>query len=219
MAINIGPKIGIDGEKAFRDEIQKIGQQLKVLDSEMKIVTNSFKNNGDEQAGLIDKSDVLTKQIEVQKKGIEELKKGLDASTEAYGENDINTLKWQKTLNDAVADLKRMDNELTDTAFELKAMEWEAAAAADATGDMEKATEKAGDAAEETGSRFGGPRYGAENRCRSGRRHGCKCGRRHRETGQRRRILLFRVRAKHGRRGSRVRRIRIGNSEDRRRSL
>ena len=174
----------------------------------MKIVTNSFKNNGDEQAGLIDKSDVLTKQIEVQKKGIEELKKGLDASTEAYGENDINTLKWQKTLNDAVADLKRMDNELTDTAFELKAMEWEAAAAADATGDMEKATEKAGDAAEETGSR-----------CRSGRRHGCKCGRRHRETGQRRRILLFRVRAKHGRRGSRVRRIRIGNSEDRRRSL
>ena len=156
MAINIGPKIGIDGEAAFRNEIKNIAQQLKVLDSEMKIVTNSFKNNGDEQAGLIDKSDVLTKQIEVQKKGIEELKKGLDASTEAYGENDINTLKWQKTLNDAVADLKRMDNELTDTACELKAMEWEAAAAADATGDMEKATEKAGDAAEETGSRFGG---------------------------------------------------------------
>ena len=156
MAIHIAPKIGIDGEAAFRNEIKNIAQQLKVLDSEMKIVTNSFKNNGDEQAGLIDKSDVLTKQIEVQKKGIEELKKGLDASTEAYGENDINTLKWQKTLNDAVADLKRMDNELTDTAFKLKAMEWEAAAAADATGDMEKATEKAGDAAEETGSRFGG---------------------------------------------------------------
>ena len=75
MAINIGPKIGIDGEAAFRNEIKNIAQQLKVLDSEMKIVTNSFKNNGDEQAGLIDKSDVLTKQIEVQKKGIEELKK------------------------------------------------------------------------------------------------------------------------------------------------
>ena len=66
MAINIGPKIGIDGEAAFRNEIKNIAQQLKVLDSEMKIVTNSFKNNGDEQAGLIDKSDVLTKQIEVQ---------------------------------------------------------------------------------------------------------------------------------------------------------
>lgn len=46
MAINIGPKIGIDGEKAFRDEIQKIGQQLKVLDSEMKIVTNRSNSKG-----------------------------------------------------------------------------------------------------------------------------------------------------------------------------
>ena len=43
MAINIGPKIGIDGEAAFRNEIKNIAQQLKVLDSEMKIVTNSFK--------------------------------------------------------------------------------------------------------------------------------------------------------------------------------
>ena len=149
MAINIGPKIGIDGEAAFRNEIKNIAQQLKVLDSEMKIVTNSFKNNGDEQAGLIDKSDVLTKQIEVQKKGIEELKKGLDASTEAYGKNNVNTLKWQKSLYDAIADVNRMTNELEATEAEMNG-------AADATGDMEKATEKAGDAAEETGSRFGG---------------------------------------------------------------
>ena len=49
MPINIGPKIGVDGEAAFRNEIKNIAQQLKVLDSEMKIVTNSFKNNGDEQ--------------------------------------------------------------------------------------------------------------------------------------------------------------------------
>ena len=149
MAINIGPKIGIDGEKAFRDEIQKIGQQLKVLDSEMKIVTNSFKLEGDEQAGLIAKSGVLTKQIDAQKKGIEELKKGLDASTEAYGKNNVNTLKWQKSLYDAIADVNRMTNELEATEAEMNG-------AADATGDMEKATVDAGDAAEETGSRFGG---------------------------------------------------------------
>ena len=149
MAINIGPKIGIDGEKAFRDEIQKIGQQLKVLDSEMKIVTNSFKLEGDEQAGLIAKSEVLTKQIDAQKKGIEELKKGLDASTEAYGKNNVNTLKWQKSLYDAIADVNRMTNELEATEAEMNG-------AADATGDMEKATVDAGDAAEETGSRFGG---------------------------------------------------------------
>lgn len=76
MPINIGPKIGIDGEAAFRNEIKNIAQQLKVLDSEMKTVTNSFKNNGDEQLGLAAQADILTRQIDVQKKGIEELKKG-----------------------------------------------------------------------------------------------------------------------------------------------
>jgi len=85
-----------DTADSIYHKIQKIGQQLKVLDSEMKIVTNSFKLEGDEQAGLIAKSEVLTKQIDAQKKGIEELKKGLDASTEAYGKNNVNTLKWQK---------------------------------------------------------------------------------------------------------------------------
>ena len=63
MPINIGPKIGIDGEAAFRNEIKNIAQQLKVLDSEMKIVTNSFKNNGDEQLGLAAQADILTRQM------------------------------------------------------------------------------------------------------------------------------------------------------------
>ena len=31
MAINIGPKIGIDGEAAFRNEIKNIAQQLKAV--------------------------------------------------------------------------------------------------------------------------------------------------------------------------------------------
>ena len=105
MAINIGPKIGIDGEKAFRDEIQKIGQQLKVLDSEMKIVTNSFKLEGDEQAGLIAKSEVLTKQIDAQKKGIEELKKGLDASTEALFSSVALVLSCSRPVLSLVASL------------------------------------------------------------------------------------------------------------------
>ena len=42
MAVDIGPKIGIDGEAEFRKELQNINQQLRTLGSEMKAVTSAF---------------------------------------------------------------------------------------------------------------------------------------------------------------------------------
>ena len=49
MAVNIGPKIGIDGEKEYRDSINRIITQMKTLSSEMKVVTSEFKGNQDSQ--------------------------------------------------------------------------------------------------------------------------------------------------------------------------
>ena len=45
MAVDIGPKIGIDGEKEFRQELANINQQLRTLGSEMKAVTSAFTDN------------------------------------------------------------------------------------------------------------------------------------------------------------------------------
>ena len=45
MAVNIGPKIGIDGEAQFRKEINNLIQQQKTLSSEMKAVTSAFDKN------------------------------------------------------------------------------------------------------------------------------------------------------------------------------
>ena len=42
MPVNIGPKIGIDGEAQYRKQINQIIQQAKTLASEMKAVTSAF---------------------------------------------------------------------------------------------------------------------------------------------------------------------------------
>ncbi len=42
MAINIGPKIGIDGEAEYRAQLKGVIQQTKTLASEMQKVTSSF---------------------------------------------------------------------------------------------------------------------------------------------------------------------------------
>ena len=64
MAVNIGPKIGIDGEAEFRKEINDLIQQQKTLASEMKAVTSAFDKNDKSQENLEGQSRVLTKQIE-----------------------------------------------------------------------------------------------------------------------------------------------------------
>lgn len=52
MAVDIGPKIGIDGEKEFRESLRTMGQQLKTIGTEMKAVTSAFDVDNDSQKKL-----------------------------------------------------------------------------------------------------------------------------------------------------------------------
>lgn len=112
MAVNIGPKIGIDGEAQYRKELNNIIQQAKTLSSEMRAVTSAFDKNDSSQAKLTAQTKVLNQQIEVQQKRVEQLQKGLDAAAQKYGETDSRTLKWKRAVNDATAELNRMQTEL-----------------------------------------------------------------------------------------------------------
>ena len=49
MPVDIGPRIGIDGEAEFRKELANINQQLRTLGSEMQAVTSSFDANDKSQ--------------------------------------------------------------------------------------------------------------------------------------------------------------------------
>ena len=120
MAIDIGPKIGIDGEAEFRKSLQNINQQLKTLGSEMNLVTTAFGENNKSQDALTSKAAVLTKQIDAQQKKIEELQKGLAMSANKFGENDAKTLKWEQAIYDATAELNSMKGQLESTNQEIE---------------------------------------------------------------------------------------------------
>lgn len=42
MAINIGPRIGVDGEAEYRKQLKEIIAETKTLDSEMKKLESTF---------------------------------------------------------------------------------------------------------------------------------------------------------------------------------
>ena len=119
MAVDIGPKIGIDGEKEFRDELRNINQQLRTLGSEMKAVTSAFDANAESQDRLSAQAQVLTNQIDAQEKKLQQLQKGLDASAEKYGKNDTRTLRWAQAVQDATAELNRMRTQLSQVESQL----------------------------------------------------------------------------------------------------
>ena len=85
MAVDIGPRIGIDGEKEFRQELQNINQQLRTLGSEMRSVTSEFSDNDRSQEALAAQTDVLNRQIDAQRQKLALLQRGLDESAQKFG--------------------------------------------------------------------------------------------------------------------------------------
>lgn len=119
MAIDIGPKIGIDGEAEFRKALQNINQQLRTLGSEMKAVTSAFEDGDQSEEALAAQTDVLNRQIDAQKQKLQQLQRGLDASIKKYGDADTRTLKWRQSVNEATASLNKMEGQLGDLDNEL----------------------------------------------------------------------------------------------------
>lgn len=142
MAVDIGPRIGIDGEKEFRQQITNINQQLRTLGSEMKEVTSAFADNADSEEALAAKTEVLNRQIDAQKQKVALMEEGLRKATEQFGEADTRTLKWEQGLREARTALNRMEGELRNTNSRVDDFSEEASDATDSMDDFSGRSKK-----------------------------------------------------------------------------
>ena len=65
---DFGLKIGLEGEKEFKNSLAEINQSFKVLGSEMKLVDSQFDKSDKSVEGLTARGTVLNKELEEQKK-------------------------------------------------------------------------------------------------------------------------------------------------------
>ena len=112
MAVNIGPKIGVDGEAEYRRQINQIIQQSKTLESQMKLVASQFTAATTAEERNAKTASVLSKQIDVQRERVKLLAEQTGKAAAKYGESDEKTQKWQQALNEATATLNKMQSEL-----------------------------------------------------------------------------------------------------------
>lgn len=112
MAVNIGPRIGIDGEKEYRNQLNNIIQQTKTLGSEMKALSQQFDKNGSSMQSNRQKVELLNKAISANRDKLMEQRHMLDEATKKYGEADTKTLKWKQTVAETEAELARLEGQL-----------------------------------------------------------------------------------------------------------
>lgn len=169
---DIGPRIGLHGEKEFNNQIKSVNNSLREYGSEMNALTAKFTENAKGQEVLIAKTKVLEKQYEAQNKKSSLLQnqyekevKKLQELAEAYqkaqkesGSNSEEAAKAEKAFNEqaeAVSKLKvamnetegfanKLENAILDNKKALQEME-------EGTRDVTTGLSKLGDEAEETG--------------------------------------------------------------------
>jgi len=154
MADDFGLKIGIEGEKEFKNAIREINQSFKVLGSEMNLVASQFDKQDKSVEAVTARNRVLSKEIDAQKEKIATLEKALANAASSFGETDRRTQSWQIQLNNAKAELNKMERELeaNNKALDNAEKEFnEAEKQADEFGDEIK---KAADQADDAGGRF-----------------------------------------------------------------
>lgn len=146
---NIKTRLSFDGEAQYKAACKEINSTLKVLNSEMKLVTAEYKDNAESADALRAKQDVLQKTFDQQAKKVKETEAALEKCRKATGENSEESKKLETQLNYQKAALVKTEQELKKTADELE----KAQKAADELGNE---IENSGNQAESAGGKFSG---------------------------------------------------------------
>lgn len=112
MATQIGPKIGIDGEKEYRQQLKAIIDETKNLDASMAKTTSEWNANTSALAKNRAQAQNLVKQIAAQNDAVSLMAKMLDEAKNKFGEASSATQGWQRNLDLATKKLNELETEL-----------------------------------------------------------------------------------------------------------
>ena len=138
MAKGSGPefkgRVGLDGEKEFKQAMANLSSSLRAVSAEMKVVDAEAKANGESASTLAMRNRLLTEQAGLQREKIAQVADMLAKAREAYGDGSTEVNRYRADLARNQAALVATEAAQRDNA---KALE-----------EMEAGMEEAGEAAE-----------------------------------------------------------------------
>lgn len=112
----------MEGEKEqkYRKNIERLSASMDVLDAEMRKVSAKYADNAESAELSAAKTDLLTQKISLQYDKIDNLKAALEEAAENYGSNAVETLRWEKELNNAEAELYKLNGQLKNNTAQVE---------------------------------------------------------------------------------------------------
>ena len=120
---NVKTRLSFDGEAEYKAACKEINSTLKVLNSEMKLVTAEYKDNASSVDALKAKQTVLQKTYDEQAKKVKETEAALEKCRKATGDNSEESKKLETQLNYQKAALVKTEQELGKTTDEMEKAE------------------------------------------------------------------------------------------------
>ena len=141
MAVTIGAKIQLEGEREYRQAMANITQQQKTLQAELKATQSAYDENTTAEKKQADAAKNLKAQIALQEEAVKRLRDQVDKSTKASGANSTQTEKLKQQYADATTKLNEMKKSTVDETGAIEEM----------TGASEQGTQSLGSLVEQLG--------------------------------------------------------------------
>ena len=122
MAVQIGPRIKIDGEREYRAAMQGIVTETKKLASEMKLLESEFSKEGKSIKQNRREKELLKKQIQETEKALKEQQNRLMEVATATDENGNRTQELKNKTTEFQTAVNKTETELNNLRNELKNM-------------------------------------------------------------------------------------------------
>lgn len=149
MASSIGVKIGVEGEKAFKNAMTNINLQLKASKSELGALSAQYADNEKSLEALTATQEALKKQLKIAQDAVGTYEEALANAVKTYKEGSNEALKWEKQLNDAKAIVAQTEKAIRDNDSAMEALNSETDEATKSEAELKAETEKAAKELEE----------------------------------------------------------------------
>lgn len=128
MASDIGVRIGVDGEKEFKSALAAINEEMKALDSSMRLAQEEMADMADSEEAIARQSTLLSQSVEAQERKIallsgeydrannklDSLGQALREAKEQFGENSVEASKAQNAFNRQAREVSKLERQLND---------------------------------------------------------------------------------------------------------
>ncbi len=125
-AYDIGPRIGIEGEKEFKNSIKAIDSEIRALQNQLRTLSKEYDENDRSVEGVTKKQQALTKaiaatqdkiklltsQYDKQYQELKRLETALDSARQLHGENSEEALKAESALAKQATAVNNLESRL-----------------------------------------------------------------------------------------------------------